>query len=319
MWDDPRKILVGVEGPDCEAALHVAAHEARVRRCGVHLVHVMPLLDAIDAGSAEDQGDAHGWATRMLGETAVRLERLLDAVPDDGLDGELHEGSPVSTELCRGDAVGMLVEDAPHAELVVLQHRAPAPGPRSHGAAVTAEVADRARAAVLVVPHGWHAELAPEIPLVVAGVDDPLTSAEVVRGALAEADRSEARLEIVHARDEDTAGAGIGSDPRSASTGLGLARRIEEELAPVLTERPDVPVEVEVVDGPVVEALLERARCSSLLVIGRRRVRLTARRRGESVARAALRLSSRPVLVVGGTTIEPAPLHPHGRDRVVLP
>jgi hypothetical protein len=42
VWDmTPRKIAVGVLTADCLPALHVAASEAALRRCGVHLLHVV--------------------------------------------------------------------------------------------------------------------------------------------------------------------------------------------------------------------------------------------------------------------------------------
>ena len=41
MWDvKPRKVLVGIESDECEAALQYAVAEARRRGSGIHLAHV---------------------------------------------------------------------------------------------------------------------------------------------------------------------------------------------------------------------------------------------------------------------------------------
>ena len=41
-----QRIVVGIAGEHCDAALGVAAEQARLRGMGVHLVHVVPPIDS---------------------------------------------------------------------------------------------------------------------------------------------------------------------------------------------------------------------------------------------------------------------------------
>ena len=117
MWDTtPRKVLVAVETASSDAVLAYAAQEARRRRCGVHLVHVIGPVTG--GGQSLDSlvvlnGMLHHRGRSVLAEAAHQLEDLL--LDDDELT--------VSTELGHGLVVPTLVEASAHACLVLLQHR----------------------------------------------------------------------------------------------------------------------------------------------------------------------------------------------------
>ena len=301
-----KQVVVGVEDAECDAALRVAAAEARRRRCGIHLVHV---VTPVYVGRPE-VGELTSMALeiRRAGEVVLaqahrRLVRLL---------GEDAGAVRVSTELCHSAVVPALVAAGAHAHVLVLQHRGMGPEGHTRRLSVTLGVAARARVPVLAVPDAWRAEPAAEPPVVTVGVVDPTVSSGVVRAAVREADRMGARLHLVHAAGLPRAGEDRLEDG-SART-AGASRRLERELAAGFVQacagRPHVPVEVEVVAQPPEAGLIERARGSSLLVVGRHHARVPLAPRLGHVVRAVLRRSSCPVLVV-----EPGPLIvPEHRD-----
>src|SRR4029078_5011072 len=97
MWDmEPRKVLVGVETADCEAALRYAVEDAARRRCGIHLAHVAH--PALAAGGARDEsalveGQLRHVDEMVLAAAQARVELLLrERAPED-------DELTVSTEL----------------------------------------------------------------------------------------------------------------------------------------------------------------------------------------------------------------------------
>jgi nucleotide-binding universal stress UspA family protein len=166
MWDMPSKrVVVGVEDACCDAALRVAAAEARSGRCGIHLVHVVAPAAVGPPELQELTSVALG--TRREGETVLaeareRLVRLL---------GEGSDTIPVSTELCHSAVVPALVAAASRARVLVLQHRGMGPDGHPRGLSVTLGVVARTRAPVLAVPDTWCAEpLVETPPVVIVGV-----------------------------------------------------------------------------------------------------------------------------------------------------
>jgi nucleotide-binding universal stress UspA family protein len=293
MWEtSPREVLVGVESTDCEAALVFAVEEARLRRCGLHLVHVAPLVT--DGGgepggsTALSYDDAHRTGMALLGEIAARLRRELR---DDTLS--------VTTELCRGAVVPMLVAESAQACVVVVQHHRedtdidnPTPS-RSEG------IAARAHALVAVVPADWRAPPPIRNPVVTVGLPDADSATEVARAAFEYADGVGARLHVVHVCGSQRAQPG-------RFDVAAVARRRRGQLMTTLSglhsEHPEVPIYITVTWGAPADALLRAADGSSLLVLGRRPQRPPLSPHLGPVARTVLRRSPVPVLVV-----EPAP------------
>jgi nucleotide-binding universal stress UspA family protein len=266
MWDiEPRRVLVAVESAECDAALMYAAQEAHERRCGVHVIHVLPA--AFGAGPYVDSlvlsdGDLRIRGRDLLAEAAGRLERLVD-----------HDELTVSTELCHGAVVPTLVHESSSASLVVLQHKGMGPHGRTPVLSVTLGVAARSYAPVVAVPAGWQS-LRPDLePIVTIGVGDDRENDHLVDVAAAEALRMGALLRIVHAGDYLS-------------------------LHDLVTEIPEIPFKyVNSLDEPA-EALLACALDTALFVVGRRHPRLPLGQHLGPVARTLLRRSPVPVMVV---------------------
>jgi nucleotide-binding universal stress UspA family protein len=148
MWDlEPRRILVGIEKDDSDAALAYAAHEARMRQCGVHLMHVVPMV--VGGVTAPEKlelinGELHDHARRIIGDAAVTLEGVLG-----------DEDLPVSTEICHGPVVPTMVDQSRHAALLVVQHRGMGPDGHPPVLSVTTGLAAHAHAPVVAVPDTW--------------------------------------------------------------------------------------------------------------------------------------------------------------------
>jgi nucleotide-binding universal stress UspA family protein len=293
----PRKVLVGIETADCLPALSLAAEEAVRRGSGVHLMHVLPTLDAshpqIDelelvAGEVQRAGEA------VVGEAARTMQRLL---PDDLV---------VSTELRHGTVFSCLVEASAHACLLVLQHRDTRHDGVSHLLPTIHPVVASAHCAVLVVPQTWHSEESVEPPLVLAGVDDGTRSAHVAQLAMAEAARRHARVRLVHGA-KDRLGGVEDNDPREYAAWLRRAQReLEGDFSALTGSQPDVAVELEVVPEAPATALVAKARGAAVVVVGRGHRSLPFVKRLGPVTGEVLRLAACPVLVVDETPPTPA-------------
>jgi nucleotide-binding universal stress UspA family protein len=296
----PRKVLVAVESAHCLPALRVAAEEATRRRCGVHLLHVLPpayishpRIDDLElvAGELQHSGAA------VLGDAMQAMTGLL---PDDLV---------VSTELCHGTVVSSLAQASSHACLLVLQHREQRRDGRRHLLPTIQALVSVAQCPVLVVPVTWQGEDSSEQPLVVAGVEDARHSQRVVEAALLEASRRGGRVRLVHG----TAGHSGGAEDLEPAAYAAWLRREHRELAADLSERcgsqPDVEVELEVVPETPASALVAKARGAALLVIGHGRSRIPFSRRPGPVAGDVLRRATCPVLVVDEDSDGPADSH----------
>ena len=299
MWDTtPRKVLVAVETSSCDAMLAHAAQEARRRRCGIHLVHV--IAPVLGGGRSLDSlvvlnGELHHRGRAILAEAAHRLEDLL--LDDDELT--------VSTELGHGAVVPTLVQESAHACLVLLQHRGMGPEGETRTFSVTNGVAARSHVPVVAIPESWRPPPAGTVPVVTVGVGDVRAAPLVVEAAVEAAERADARVRVVHAWGEHG-----GPDPAIHPDAADEESRrrhgeISQSFADVLTSWPEVPVEIVVVRSSAVEALLHQAVDSTLLVVGRRHPRLPISAHLGPVARVVLRWSPVPVLVVDPVQVGP--------------
>jgi nucleotide-binding universal stress UspA family protein len=284
----PRKILVGVTGDeDVRAALAFAADEARRRGTGVHLVHVIhPVLMAPDGASiaVEDR------AVRKLGRKALAEASL-------ALEHELGEEHPVSTELARGSVAQVLVDIAEHAGLVVLQHQRMGHREWVPTLSTTNPVAALSPVPVVAVPAGWSETS--ERREVTVGVDDPDRSREVVRTALDEARRRGTNLRLLHAWHYSSAYDDLVFDGDSGRRHEAeQTRALDSGFEALLARYPDVKTEVVVRHARPADALVEESRNAALLVVGRHRHTIPLGPHLGSVARAALRHGTCPVMVV---------------------
>lgn len=294
MWDVfPRKVVVGVETADCLPALRAAAQEARRRRCGVHLLHVIepvyashPRIDELErvASQLRHAGLA------VVEDAARTLEELM---PDDLV---------VSTELCHGAVEPSLVEVSAHASLLVLHQR----GERHRLLATIQAVAAHAQCPVLVVPPRWAPEDPADAPRVLAGVEDARRSGRVVQAALTEASLRHVRLLLLRgltAHDECTED----MDTEAREAWLRLRHRtLEADLGELCSGQADVDVELEIVPQAPAAALVARAQRADVIVVGRGHCERPFVRRAGPVTTEVLRHATCPVLVVDEEQRDPA-------------
>lgn len=293
----PRKVMVGVTTEeDGDAALAFAVAEARRRRVGVHLVHVVhPVLISPDGVpiTVEER------AVRKLGRDSLDKAALAIA-------HQLGPDQPVSTELARGATPGALVAAAEHAGIVVLQHQRMGTGRHVVPTlSTTNPVAALAPAPVVAVPPGWTERPGPAV--VTVGVADPPQSTEVVRAALDEARLWGATLRILHTWHYSDSYDDLVFDRQHQDA--VEKRDLMDALSPLLETYPDVEIDVVVEHARAAEALVEESARASLVVVGRHRHAIPLGPHLGSVVRAVLRHATCPVLVVDpvpGPAIEPA-------------
>ncbi len=284
---EPRKILLGVGDEDVAGALAYATAEARRRDVGVHVLHAVPGMGVgSDPTAMVVEGDALcAQGGRTLGAVAQRLEREL---------GEL----PVSTELHTGPVVSAITGASRHAGVVVLQRQRMGRPGRIPTLSVTNAVAAHAEVPVVAVPAGWQPD--PERDrVVVAGLGDVEVSADVVRTALEEAGRRAGRVRLLHAwHHSDSYDDLVFAGPAGHAHEARVRRDLEAALAPLLAERPGVPVELVPVHARPADALVAESRTAGVVVLGRHRSSVPWGPHLGSVVRAVLRESACPVLVV---------------------
>jgi nucleotide-binding universal stress UspA family protein len=291
----PTPIIVAVGTADSDAALQYAAREALLVDAPLHLVHVLqiPGKDALAAGVYQDLLTE---STAILARAEERARTLTDGRVS--VTTELRDHSPTSAGL---------VGSTQHAQQIVLQHRHLSPARRFFAASTVCGVAARAQVPVVVVPADWHPGAARRP--VVAAVQDGLEAPAVLRSAYDEAERRGAEVVILHAwwLSSGFDVVAVDDDYRQQR-----AAEFEHELTSIMEamadEWADVDATVAVVHAPPVEALLDWAERSELLVIGRRHHLLPFGSHLGPVARAVIHHSGCPVLVAPEAPAEPSPV-----------
>jgi nucleotide-binding universal stress UspA family protein len=303
--DEPWVVVAVRPGLDCSAALRFAAYEALDRNCAVHLLHVLAPLDAGLVPRQVSAPEVHG--ARQAGEDALdHAARWLRAL--------LGESWPVSTEFAHGSVERALAEAARGAQLLVLQQE-----PTDHVPSPLLDVlAGRAQAPLVVVPASWQGEDRSSTGLVVVGVEDAHADAEVVRWALASAERSGARVRIVHTWWSSDLYDQPGEERWPGWDQAGeLRANLERELYDAVAGVTTVPVEVVVEHGDPRWVLADLSALADLVVLGRRATD-TGRLHLGPVAKAVVHASTCPAVVVATrlTTHQPtAPDAAVGRGR----
>jgi nucleotide-binding universal stress UspA family protein len=277
-------IVVGVGPEEVESALAFAAEEAMRARCGLHLVHAVHVSPPGPENALLTAVDVEKWGREVLDLAVKRAEDLVDgAVP---VTHELHRGAPVH----------VLVEAGRSARMVVLEHRHLSRLSRIVNRTVAGGVAARLPVPVVAVPSGWTTTDGPKV--VVAGVDVPERSDEVLRTAVAEAHARGASLKVVHAWSWPAYDAEATSynderqrwsDRSRAEVRAALDRLGDESVA--------MEADVEVHPGRVIEAILGASEGADLLVIGRHDPLVPVGSHIGPVARAVLREAACPVLL----------------------
>ncbi|MFJ8150271.1 universal stress protein [Streptomyces sp. NPDC096048] len=184
------------------------------------------------------------------------------AFPDLAVAGELPFRGPTST----------LVERSTEACLLVLAHRGAAGFPRLALGSVSLQAATHSRCPVLVTRPGSHRGPAPE--RVVTGADLVHYSQETMEFAFAEADRRSAHLRVVHALHRTTLLPGPGSvtaaEREVCETEDSARALVEERIAELRGQHPQVPVELHIEWARPATRLTELSQEANLLVVGSR-------------------------------------------------
>lgn len=284
-----RPIVVGVGPEEFSSALEFAVDEATRAGCGLHLVHAVHVTPPGPENVLLTNVDVEKWGRETLDLAVEQAERLTEGA------------MPLTHELQRGAPVQVLVEAGRSARMVVLEHRHLSRLSRIVNRTVAGGVAARLRVPVVAVPSGWSSPGG--IPVVVAGVDVPERSAEVLAAAVAEARARGALLRIVHSWALPSH-EGFVLDEREQRRWSDHSRaEVRAALDDLGDESVAMDADVQVHPGRAIEALLEASRDAELLVIGRHDPLIPVGSHIGPVARAVLREASCPVLL--------ASPHPH--------
>ena len=289
------EIVVGVSDNGSPSAVRFAVEEARRTRRPVHLIHVLQ-LPAGDA-YAYLYGGAVESATTVL-ETAVAQAKEL-AGDDVNVTSELLDS---------GWVVEQLTLHTTENQILVLEHRALSRLHRVFSGSVAQSIAGRARVPVISVPEGWTPRSV-GAPVITAAVQDPLEAPVLLRAAFQEARDRRAALVVLHAW---WLASGYDMTVVDADMRAEWSERSKAELEPVLAPLrsafPDVDVTIEVRHAPPVEAVLDAAETSDIVVLGRRHHLLPLGSHLGPVARAALSHAASPVIITpdAGITVKEA-------------
>lgn len=279
-----RGVVVGADGSASGyTAVGQAAHEADRRGVRLDIVHVIPVDVPTDGLSPFPEGSLQAFGSSVV-DQAARVAR--------GACSELE----VVTHLLSGPRVPRLVEFSRDAELLVVGSRPASTIEQIWTGDTCPGVASQASTPVLVVPASWM-QRDPHHRIVV-GYKSAAHSRELVRAALAEAQRGGAELVILHAWRlpsvyDDIVSARV-DDTR---WNHAEATRIEREIAATRSEFSDVAVVVRVVHEHPARGLVMASGSADLVVVSRPAHGGYLHHLG-GTARRLLRLSECPVEVI---------------------
>ncbi|QKV90620.1 universal stress protein [Streptomyces sp. NA02950] len=244
-------ILVGVDGSGRSLrALVWAAQEAALRRCPLRIIHVVPPAREY-ATTAE--GRAWEESQRDQGIVAEATAIALDAHPDLDVTSAVPSGAPAP----------VLLAEAEHAHTVVLG----AKGRDGFGSlllgSVALQVVGHAACPVVIVNH-----ITTGHRRIVVGVDGSEHSDAALAYAFQQASLRSAQLRALHAWSPPVPHAVVSAAQDAMAKEHQEA--LEEWLAPLREEYPDVEVVEQLSDESPVFALARASDRADLLVVGSR-------------------------------------------------
>jgi len=267
----PTGIVVGIDGSEqSNCALIWAAQEAKRRNSPLHLVtaYTVPIFAAsgLDGGYATVDDDViRQGAEGVLREAAAKVAHL-----DLALDARVENG----------DAAGVLLELSETAELLVF-------GSRGRGGfmgrllgSVSTALPAHSKCPTVTVPRSCAARLGeadptPDMPeiekVVTVGVDGSDQARYAVLVAAEQAQRSGLGLRIICAVQPYTGTMSWMPAPVDRDS---LFAEIQGQLDAgekwVRSHFPELPIDVQLIQGPPVEVLVKASATSELLVLGTR-------------------------------------------------
>jgi len=281
MNDHSPAVIACVSTDGAPSAIEYAAREALLADAPLHIIHVlrMPAVDAYAGvyGGVIEEADG------AINEAVERARNLTD------------DRVRITTErVDDGAVVSHIVQRADHGRLVVLQHRRLSRARRLVTGSTVNAVAAKTTVPVVSVPEGW--TLSHKEPVVTVGIQDGLEAPGLLRAGFEEARMRHARLNAIHTWWLDTDWEPSTLDQEYRADRDASTRR---ELVPILdaihVQYPGVKASLEVWNAPPADALLDAARESELLILGRRHHLLPLGSHLGPVARAILAHGDCPV------------------------
>ncbi|MEU4674939.1 universal stress protein [Amycolatopsis sp. NPDC023774] len=286
---DERLVLAGIDGSD--SALHAAEWAAAVaarRGAVLRLVqaYIVPPPGvsgmAVRAVRAGFRAQAESWLAEAEGAVLARWPSL-----------------KIQQAAVEGSAVGILLRECASAELVALGSRGLGGFTGLLLGSTAVSLAAHAPCPVVVVRGRKPDDPPPVGGPVLAGLDGSPDSTDALGYACEEAAARGTTLVAIHTWSEITPDGSLRKrdfDPEAVAA--AERRLVDEQLAPGREKFPKLPVDVVVVRGRPVRALLERGAEAQLIVVGSRgRGAFTGMLLG-STSKALLVHSACPVAVV---------------------
>jgi nucleotide-binding universal stress UspA family protein len=264
---EPLGVVVGVDGSRIGLdAVRWAVAEARLRGLPLQILHAAPYAAGSTAGTHR---------ARDILARAFTVARRADSA------------LPVTTHHTEQSEIPSLLDAAQRAQLLVVGMGGGERPEEVLIGSVALDVSGRSPCPVAVVRGRDHPVAGAPV---LVGVDDPATDGAALTVAFSDTHRHGGGVVVLHAGH-----GGAFEDPRRS-----------EALAPWTARFPDVPVELSVVRGSPVPALLTAAVKARLVVVGTRGRRAPARALFGSTSRAVLRHCSVPVVVVNPDAARPS-------------
>lgn len=253
MSDRTRSITVGL-GPDgASAAIRYAADHAARDQATLHLVHVLSHPTAEPFPVPYDQAVA-------LARGALSRAAVLASERQPGLD--------VTTQLLReGQVVRQIAEHSATSRYLVVEHRRFSTWHRLLTGSTSNGIASRTSVPVVCVPEDWSAAAAePGRPTITVGVQDVAEADRLLAVARDLARAHGARIRVLHAWWMNN-----GLDTQLEDEHLrSWKERVRARLGQAVDEADlgGIPTRVDVVHQPPLEAMVDVAARSLLMVIG---------------------------------------------------
>ncbi len=276
------RVVLAVGHEPLGAALDHAVQEATRLSAVLHIIHVEKIVVGGPDAMVLSQLDLEQIGRENVDAAVARIKEL---APD----------LEVKVDIFVGGVVPTLAELSDGAELVVLEHRSLPRWERFITRSVASGVAARTSAPALSVPEGWVPAEGERI--VTVGVDVPERSAPVISAGAAFARAHGAKLRVVHAWNLPPSYDGMVSAEESERWAERSGTEVQDAVN-AIEEAKGLDVVVEVRRGRPADELLDAAKDSYLVVLGRHDSLIPFGSHLGPVVRAVLRRAGCPVLVV---------------------
>ncbi|GAA2226918.1 universal stress protein [Promicromonospora sukumoe] len=282
-------VVVAVDGSERSAgAVRYAINEARLRRTGIRMVHVVPAPLPESGLWPAEAGDV-AYLERSGRGTVTRVAATASAIAP-----ELQ----IEPVLALGPRVAQLVEASASGGLLVLGRETRHGAERLVARATTAEVAARAAVPVTVVPARWRDGGNDRI---VVGIKTFTSAGELLTRALSLASCRHAAVRVVHAVEVPDMAADLGlTDSHTAESVATATRLLETVVRDWAAVYPGVAVQTSVLVGNPDQVLIKAAADADVLMVARHH-----RGRGHT---ARLGRTPRAILTACDTPVEVVPL-----------